>query len=104
MTLLFGQQTNTGGEGEENQIKKVSQLRASSELELLMYPNPCVGTLYVSCVEGADIRLVNASGMVVSEQKSGGSIPAMISNLLPGVYFCTVIKDELAVTSQIISQ
>jgi hypothetical protein len=102
---VYGQQRSSGGEVEEpNEIKKVSQLRTSSELGLLIYPNPCQGNFYVKCVEDAIVRVTNMNGQVISEHLSSGLDPLAIINLFPGVYFCTVTKGESTVTSQIISQ
>jgi len=79
---------------------------AKSDFRLEIFPNPFATNVTVkSDVKISEIKLLNALGMLVSEQRLNGSESAIFTNdLAPGMYFLKIETEKGIATKKIVKQ
>jgi lysophospholipase L1-like esterase len=86
-----------------NVVTVVEELFTQSESNLLIYPNPTKGTVFVKSITGSirEIQILNIAGNVI--QRYGANTSSLDMSILPaGIYLIKVTTDEGVVVKKVV--
>lgn len=85
-----------------NAIEEVSQKRVELDLEVLAYPNPTNGKLFVEGLSGSTVTIYSVAGIYVGTWVIGEERKVEINDLTTGTYVCKVLNGTDQVIRKIV--
>jgi hypothetical protein len=70
---------------------------SEAQEEMIIFPNPAKGNVYLKTNELTSVSIYNSSGILVKQQKASPSLNNIdVSGLNPGVYYVKTANDKKA--------